>query len=251
MVYSPQFLSLNVSGGGLDGGGCGGICAEGIGGVSGASIGKGSINNRDFSRGYSGGATSSSSSAGAPTNEDRKMESIEQLVLNLNNLDLRENVLLELSKSRSYCYVFICIGTAITWRYTKQSIVATSSNHAEILAIHEASREYVWLRSKIHLIREKCDVKYDNLSTILYGDNASCITHLNGGLIKGDRTKHTSSKLFYIHELQKNGDISVQQIRSSENVADLSTKSSPITTFKKMVHKIGMQRFKDVLIRGS
>jgi len=101
----------------------------------------------------------------------------------------------------------------------------------------------------IHLIREKCGVKYDSLPTILYGDNATCITHLNGGFIKGDSTKHSSSKLFYIHELQKNGDINVQQIHSSENVADLFTKSSPITTFKNMVHKIGMQRFKDVLIR--
>ncbi|KAF3674022.1 Ras-related protein RABF2b [Capsicum annuum] len=40
-------------------------------------------------------------------------------------------------------YVFICGGTAISWRSTKQSIVATSSNHAEIIAIHEASRECV------------------------------------------------------------------------------------------------------------
>ena len=89
----------------------------------------------------------------------------------------------------------------------------------------------------IHLIREKYGVKCDNVPTILYRDNAACIAHLNGGFIKGDRTKHTSSKHFYIHELQKNGDINVQQIRSSENVADLFTKSSPITTFKKMVHK--------------
>ncbi|KAM3268039.1 hypothetical protein P3S67_032024 [Capsicum chacoense] len=103
----------------------------------------------------------------------------------------------------------------------------------------------------IHFIREKCGMKYGNLPTILYGDNASCITHLNRGFIKGDRMKHISSKLFYIHELQENGDINMQQICSSENVADLFTKSSPITTFKKMVHKIGMQRFKDVLIRGS
>ena len=28
----------------------------------------------------------------------------------------------------------------------------TSSNHAEIIAIHEATRECVWLRSMIHLI---------------------------------------------------------------------------------------------------
>ena len=107
------------------------------------------------------------------------------------------------------------------------------------------------LRSMIHLIREKCDVKYDNLSTILYKDNASCTTHLNGGFIKRDRTKHILPKFFYTHELKMNGVINVQQICSSDNVADLFTKSLSTATFKKMVHKIGMQRFKDVLIRGS
>ncbi|KAM3380141.1 hypothetical protein P3S68_005714 [Capsicum galapagoense] len=126
--------------------------------------------------------------------------------------------------------------------YTKQSIVATSSNHAEIIAIHEASRECAWLRSMIHLIREKCGVKYDNLPIILYRDNAAYITHLKGGFINGDRTKHILPKLFYIHELQKNDDINVQQIRSTDNVIDLFTKSSPIATFRKMLHKIEMQR---------
>ncbi|RVW17511.1 Retrovirus-related Pol polyprotein from transposon TNT 1-94 [Vitis vinifera] len=38
-------------------------------------------------------------------------------------------------------YVFNCNGTAISWRSVKQTMVATSSNHSEILAIHEASRE--------------------------------------------------------------------------------------------------------------
>ncbi|PHU15094.1 putative enoyl-CoA hydratase/isomerase YngF [Capsicum chinense] len=47
-----------------------------------------------------------------------------------------------LHKDRSQIgYMFICGGTAISWRYTKQSIVDTSSNHPEIIAIHEASRE--------------------------------------------------------------------------------------------------------------
>ncbi|KAF3677066.1 Gamma aminobutyrate transaminase 3, chloroplastic [Capsicum annuum] len=155
-------------------------------------------------------------------------------------------------KSRSQTYnVFTCGDTIISWRYTKQSIVATSSNHAKIIAIHEASRECVWLRSMIHLIREKCGVKYNNLPTILYRDNSAYIAHLKGGFINGDKTKHILPKLFYIHELQRNGVINVQQIRSTDNVTDLFTKSSPITTFKKIVHKIGMQKFKDVLIRGS
>ena len=103
----------------------------------------------------------------------------------------------------------------------------------------------------IYLIREKYCLKCDNIPTILYEDNATCIAQLKGGSIKGDRTKHISSKLFYIHELQKNGDINMQQIRSSNNVTGLFIKSLPTATFKKMVHKVGMQRFKDVIIRGS
>ncbi|KAM3322314.1 hypothetical protein P3S67_003465 [Capsicum chacoense] len=137
-------------------------------------------------------------------------------------------------KARSQIgYAFICGGIAISWRYTKLSIVATLSNHTEIIAIHEASRECVWLRSMIHLIREKYGVKYDNLPIILYRDNSTYIAHLN-------RTKHILPKLFYIHELQKNDDINMQQIRSTDNVIDLFTKSSLIATFKKMLHKIGM-----------
>ena len=47
-------------------------------------------------------------------------------------------------------YVFTHGGTAISWRSMKQTITATSSNHAEILAIHEASRECVCRPRKTH-----------------------------------------------------------------------------------------------------
>ncbi|XP_021760249.1 uncharacterized protein LOC110725087 [Chenopodium quinoa] len=51
-------------------------------------------------------------------------------------------------------YVFMCGGNSIFWRSMKQTIAATSSNHAEILAIHEASHECVWLRSVIQHIQK-------------------------------------------------------------------------------------------------
>ena len=37
-------------------------------------------------------------------------------------------------------YFFTYGGSTICWKSVKQAIVATSSNHSEILAIHEASR---------------------------------------------------------------------------------------------------------------
>ena len=56
-------------------------------------------------------------------------------------------------KARSQTgYVFTIGGTAISWRSQKQTLVATSSNHAETIALHEACRECVWLRSMSHHI---------------------------------------------------------------------------------------------------
>ena len=40
-------------------------------------------------------------------------------------------------------YLFTYGGTTISWRPMKQTIVVTSSNHTEIIDIHEASRECV------------------------------------------------------------------------------------------------------------
>ena len=144
-------------------------------------------------------------------------------------------------------YVFTCGDTAISWRSMKQTITATSSNHAEILALHEASRECVWLRSVIQHIQQNCGILFGKMNpTILYEDNAACIAQLKEGYIKGDRTKHISPNFFYAHDLQKNGDISVQQVRSSENLADLFTKFLPTTTFQQLIQKIGLRRFKDI-----
>ena len=89
-------------------------------------------------------------------------------------------------------------------------MVATSSNHSEILALHEANHEYIWLRSTIQHIQESCGLPFskDNPTTLVE-DNAACIAQINDGYIKGDRTKHISPKFFYTHELQNNGDINV------------------------------------------
>ena len=41
----------------------------------------------------------------------------------------------------------------------------------------------------------------NNFSTIIYEDNAACGAQIKGRYIKGDKTKHISSKFFYTHEL--------------------------------------------------
>ena len=74
---------------------------------------------------------------------------------------------------------------------------------------------------------------------------------IKGGYVKEERIKHISPKFFYTHEIQKNGEIDVQQICLSDNITDLFTKSLPISTFKKLIYKIGMFQLKDIDIKGT
>jgi hypothetical protein len=59
------------------------------------------------------------------------------------------------------------------------------------------------------------------------------------GYIKTNYIKHISLKLFYPHELQEVGEISIFQIKSCNNLADLFIKSLPLAIFDKHVKSIG------------
>ncbi|KAJ9547265.1 hypothetical protein OSB04_019808, partial [Centaurea solstitialis] len=94
-------------------------------------------------------------------------------------------------KARSQTgYVFKNGGTAISWRSQKQTLIATSSNHVEVIALHGASRECVWLRSITQLILTLCGLEEDRVPTLIYEDNAAYVTQMKEEYIKSDRTKH-------------------------------------------------------------
>ncbi|GKE55121.1 hypothetical protein Tco_1490277, partial [Tanacetum coccineum] len=74
---------------------------------------------------------------------------------------------------------------AMSWCSVKQTMGATSSNHAKILAIHDASRECVWLRSVIQHIRESCGISSgQEAPAVIHEDNATCIAQLKDEYIK-------------------------------------------------------------------
>ncbi|KAM1606729.1 hypothetical protein ACFX16_027826 [Malus domestica] len=98
-------------------------------------------------------------------------------------------------------YVFTVGDTAISWMFTKQTLVATSSNDVEILALHEALRECFWLRAVMEHIRSTSGLtSVVDLPTMIFKDNAACIEQLKKGYIKGDNTKHIAPKFFYSHQ---------------------------------------------------
>jgi hypothetical protein len=51
-------------------------------------------------------------------------------------------------------FVFLHDRMAISWKSSKQTLVATSTNHSEIIILYEASCECVWLRRMINHIQQ-------------------------------------------------------------------------------------------------
>ncbi|XP_074362396.1 secreted RxLR effector protein 161-like [Apium graveolens] len=84
-------------------------------------------------------------------------------------------------------YLFRYCDTAISWKSIKQTMAATSSNHAELLAIHEASRECIWLRSIIQHIRESYGLSsIADSPAVLFEDNSACIKQLKQSRLYGE-----------------------------------------------------------------
>lgn len=158
----------------------------------------------------------------------------------------------DLHNARSHtCFVFLFRGAAISWRSVKQTLVSTSTNHSEIIALYEATRECVWLCRMINHIQNSCGKNIIDTPTIIYEDNAACVAQMHMGYVKRNLTKHIAPKLFYPHELQMSGEINIPQSRSCDNLADLFTKALPASNFYKCINGIGMRGLRELQNQGE
>jgi hypothetical protein len=75
-------------------------------------------------------------------------------------------------------FVFLHGGTAISWKSAKQTLIATSTNHSEIITLSETSRECAWLHRVINHIETSCGICTLESPTIIYEDNATCVAQM-------------------------------------------------------------------------
>jgi hypothetical protein len=145
-------------------------------------------------------------------------------------------------KARSQSgYVFMSAGAAISWKSTKQTIAATSTNQSEIIALYEACREAVWLRRFIKFISKGVGVQKKLQPIAVHEDNKACVAQVEQGYIKSDRTKHIDPKFFFMHEL--NGkQLRITYVASDKNLADLFTKSLGSTKHAKLAEGLGLTK---------
>lgn len=127
----------------------------------------------------------------------------------------------------------------------KQTIISTFANHAEVIALHEASCECVWLRSMTKHIRASNGLPTVDDPITLHEDNDACVSQMKQEFVKSDRTKHIPPRFFsFTQVLEKKNIVNIQYICSRENSSDLFTKHFLLPFSKNMFMALRCANYK-------
>lgn len=143
-------------------------------------------------------------------------------------------------------YVVTVNGTAIAWKSQKQTVVATSTAHAELIAAYQGTRETFWLRNVYNNIRSELQMLPDQGAVPVYEDNNACANFIRNGLIISDATKHIEPKYHWIHEQVESGVIDIKRVDSSDNPADLLTKTLHEKQHWAHCKRLGLRRLSEL-----
>ena len=117
-------------------------------------------------------------------------------------------------------------------RSSKQSLVSTSSTHAEFRAIFTLVKDVLYL---IYLCHE-LDIRVD-LSAVIFEDNSAVITITNDETAYMKKCKHFMMLINYVREQVELGLIDVLKVTGIENDSDAFTKKNRSKNFADLVNK--------------
>lgn len=122
----------------------------------------------------------------------------------------------------------------ITWNTRKQSSVAASSTEAEYMALFEAVREAIWLKSLLNSI----SIPVIKPITI-FEDNNSCISIANNPS-NHKRSKHIDIKYHFSREQIANKIIKLEYVSTGDQLADIFTKMVHAVKFLELRQKLNL-----------
>ena len=123
----------------------------------------------------------------------------------------------------------------ISWKSKKQSIVSRSSSEAEYKALTLAASEITWL------VRLLSELGIQNLKPIrLCCDNQSAI-HLGKNPVHHERTKHVELDYHFTRDKVLEGLLELLYIPTTDQLADILTKSLASPQFYMLLSKLGVQ----------
>ena len=134
-----------------------------------------------------------------------------------------------------YCFTF---GSGFFSQCTKkQEIVAQSIVEAEFIVVTVAVNQAIWLRKILNDLNME-----QKESTEILINNQVAIAIFHYPVFHG-KTKHFNIKLFFLREVQKDGDVILLYCKIEDQVADVFTKPLQVSKFEFLRTKLGVCSF--------
>ncbi|KAL2327197.1 hypothetical protein Fmac_020624 [Flemingia macrophylla] len=131
------------------------------------------------------------------------------------------------SRKSTYGYVYMLVGGTISWKSSKESVIATSTMEAEFVACFESTIHALWLWNFISWfgiidsIARPLRIYCDNFAAIFFSKNDR--------YSKG--AKHIDLKYLSVNEEVQKQRVSIEHIGTELMIADPLTKGLPPKTF--------------------
>ncbi|XP_071694320.1 secreted RxLR effector protein 161-like [Rutidosis leptorrhynchoides] len=138
-------------------------------------------------------------------------------------------------------YVFILNGGAITWKSSKQKVVAQSTTEAEYIAASEAAQEAAWMKKFIADLGVMPSIE-DPIE--IFCDNNGAIAQAKEPRLHHS-TKHILRRFHYIRHIVGNGDVCISKVHTDQNLADPFTKALAQSKHEGHARCIGLRNVND------
>ena len=117
-------------------------------------------------------------------------------------------------------YVFTLGGAAISWKSSKQTLIARSTMESEFIALDKAGEEAEWLRQFLEYVPRW---PKPLTAICIHCDCQSAIGRAQSAMYNG-RSRHMRRRHNTIRQLLSTGVITIDYVRSKDNIADPLTK---------------------------
>jgi hypothetical protein len=132
-------------------------------------------------------------------------------------------------------WVVLLNGDPVSWASKKQKVVSQSSCEAELYAEAAGINELKWMHGLLREIGQCTDD--DQVVPILYGDNQSTQELTKNG-VKSERTKHIDIKYRYVTDEVTKGNIQLEWVSTTKQLADVLTKSLGRQQHEQLCHQL-------------
>ena len=144
------------------------------------------------------------------------------------------------SKSTSG-YVFTLAGAAVSWKSSKQTVIARSTMESEFIALDKCGEEAEWLR---HFLEDIPKWQKPVPPICIHCDSQSAIGRAQSNMYNG-KSRHIRRRHNTIRQLLSTGIISIDYVKSKDNIADPLTKGLNRELVEKSSKGMGLKPIKE------